>query len=149
MVTLRRPPQSERPGPKLEPYQVILRPMITEKATRLSERHNAYTFEVNPLATKTEMAAAITTAVAPLPTKADVETAKQQAITAATNGRPNRSEMNAAIATAIAPLAAKADLATAVTEIQGLRTELTASQTALAALTVRVAALESDREVGA
>ena len=59
MVTLRRPPQYERPGPKLEPYQVILRPLITEKATHLSERHNAYTFEVNPLATKTEIKRAI------------------------------------------------------------------------------------------
>jgi large subunit ribosomal protein L23 len=59
MVTLRRPPQYERPGPKLEPYQVVLRPLITEKATHLSERHNAYTFEVNPLATKTEIKNAI------------------------------------------------------------------------------------------
>lgn len=59
MVTLRRPPQYERPGPKLEPYQVVLRPLITEKATHLSERHNAYTFEVSPLATKTEIKRAI------------------------------------------------------------------------------------------
>ncbi|MFO0949776.1 MAG: 50S ribosomal protein L23 [Isosphaeraceae bacterium] len=59
MVTLRRPPQYVRSGPKLEPYQVILRPMITEKATHLSERHNAYTFEVNPLATKTEIKEAV------------------------------------------------------------------------------------------
>jgi large subunit ribosomal protein L23 len=59
MVTLRRPPQYERPGPKLEPYQVVLRPLITEKATHLSERHNAYTFEVNPLATKTEIKRAV------------------------------------------------------------------------------------------
>ena len=59
MVTLRRPPQYERAGPKLEPYQVILRPLITEKATHLSERHNAYTFEVNALATKTEIKQAI------------------------------------------------------------------------------------------
>lgn len=59
MVTLRRPPQYERPGPKLEPYQVVLRPLITEKATHLSERHNAYTFEVNPLATKTEIKNAV------------------------------------------------------------------------------------------
>lgn len=61
MVTLRRAPQYERKGPKLEPYQVILRPMITEKATHLSERHNAYTFEVHPLATKTEIKEAIET----------------------------------------------------------------------------------------
>jgi len=59
MVTLRRPPPSQRPGPVLEPYQVILRPLITEKATHLSERHNAYTFEVNPLVTKTEIKQAV------------------------------------------------------------------------------------------
>ena len=61
MVTLRRPPTGPRRGPVLEPYQVILRPLITEKATHLSERHNAYTFEVNPLATKTEIKNAIET----------------------------------------------------------------------------------------
>src|SRR3954462_1450876 len=59
MVTLRHAPHYERKGPKLEPYQVVLRPLITEKATHLSERHNAYTFEVNPLATKTEIKEAI------------------------------------------------------------------------------------------
>ena len=61
MVTLRRPPQVVRKGPALEPYQVVLRPMITEKATHLSERHNAYTFEVSPLATKTEIKEAVET----------------------------------------------------------------------------------------
>jgi large subunit ribosomal protein L23 len=74
MVTLRRPPKYERSGPRLEPYQVILRPLITEKATHLAnplpryndegesvERHPAYTFEVNPLATKTEIKSAIET----------------------------------------------------------------------------------------
>ena len=56
MVTLRRPPQSLCGAVRvLEPYQVIVRPLITEKATHISERHNAYTFEVNPLATKTEI----------------------------------------------------------------------------------------------
>src|ERR1700758_3725958 len=59
MVTLRRPPQYVRKGPVLEPYQVVLRPLITEKATHLSERHNAYTFEVNILATKTEIKEAV------------------------------------------------------------------------------------------
>jgi large subunit ribosomal protein L23 len=61
MVTLRRPPQATRKGPPLEPYQVVLRPLITEKATHLSERHNAYTFEVSPLATKTEIKHAVET----------------------------------------------------------------------------------------
>ena len=28
---------------------MVVRPLITEKSTHLSERHNAYTFEVNPL----------------------------------------------------------------------------------------------------
>ena len=59
MVTLRRPPTHVRRGPKLEPYQVVLRPLITEKATHLSERHNAYTFEVNPLSSKTEIKEAV------------------------------------------------------------------------------------------
>ncbi|MFO0888831.1 MAG: 50S ribosomal protein L23 [Isosphaeraceae bacterium] len=59
MVTLRRPPKYQRSGPALEPYQVVVRPLITEKATHLSERHNAYTFEVNPLANKTEIKEAV------------------------------------------------------------------------------------------
>ena len=59
MVTLRRPPKYNRTGPVLDPYQVVIRPLITEKATHLSERHNAYTFEVNPLVTKTEIKAAV------------------------------------------------------------------------------------------
>lgn len=61
MVTLRRPPRYTRSGPVLEPYQVVVRPLITEKATHLSERHNAYTFEVNPLANKTEIKQAVET----------------------------------------------------------------------------------------
>ncbi len=59
MVTLRRPPTARRAGPVLEPYQVVLRPLITEKATPLSERHNADTFEVNILATKTDVKEAV------------------------------------------------------------------------------------------
>ena len=59
MVTLRHAPTYKRAGPVLEPYQVILRPLITEKATHLSERHNAYTFEVNHKANKTEIKEAV------------------------------------------------------------------------------------------
>lgn len=51
--------QPESPGPRLEPYQVILRPLVTEKGTHLSERYNAYTFEVNPLATKSDIKRAV------------------------------------------------------------------------------------------
>ncbi len=48
-------------GPKLEPHQIILRPMITEKGTHQStnERHNAYSFVVNLWANKTEIKAAV------------------------------------------------------------------------------------------
>ena len=61
MASLRRPPAGARPGPVLEPYQVLHRPMITEKATFAAERYNAYTFQVNPLATKTEIKNAVET----------------------------------------------------------------------------------------
>ena len=47
-------------GVKLEPYQIVLRPLVTEKGTHLSERFNAYTFEVNPLATKSDIKRAVT-----------------------------------------------------------------------------------------
>ena len=48
-------------GPKLEPYQVILQPLITEKGTHQSthEHHNAYAFQVNLWATKDQIKAAV------------------------------------------------------------------------------------------
>ena len=61
MVAHRNAPEGVRSGPVLEPYQVLLRPMITEKATFAAERYNAYTFQVNPLATKTEIKNAVET----------------------------------------------------------------------------------------
>ena len=45
-------------GPKLEPHQVILRPLVTEKGTHQSTHRNAFPFEVNPWATKDEIKAA-------------------------------------------------------------------------------------------
>lgn len=50
---------SEASGIKLEPHQVVLRPLVTEKGTHLSERHNAYTFVVHLQATKTVIKAAV------------------------------------------------------------------------------------------
>ena len=50
-------PQGTR-GPKLEHYQVILRPLITEKSTHQSTHRSAYPFEVNPWATKEQIKAA-------------------------------------------------------------------------------------------
>jgi len=48
-------------GPKLEPHQIILRPLITEKGTHQSthEHHNAYSFQVNLWATKDQIKAAV------------------------------------------------------------------------------------------
>jgi len=42
-------------GPELEPHQIILRPLITEKGTHQSGHHRAYPFEVNPWASKDEI----------------------------------------------------------------------------------------------
>lgn len=43
----------------LEPHQVILKPLVTEKGVHRSTRNNAYTFEVNKLATKEDIRSAI------------------------------------------------------------------------------------------
>jgi len=43
----------------LEPYQIILRPLVTEKGMHRSERDNQYAFEVNPLATKFDIRRAV------------------------------------------------------------------------------------------
>jgi len=46
-------------GVALEPYQVVLRPLVTEKGFHKAERLNAYAFEVNPLATKADIHRAV------------------------------------------------------------------------------------------
>src|SRR6478672_7915264 len=48
-------------GPKLEPHQVILAPLVTEKGTHQStnEHHNAYSFQVNLWADKTQIKKAV------------------------------------------------------------------------------------------
>lgn len=43
----------------LEPHQVILRPLVTEKGMHRSLRHNAYAFEVTGAATKDDVRRAI------------------------------------------------------------------------------------------
>jgi large subunit ribosomal protein L23 len=43
----------------LQPHQIILRPLVTEKGMHRSTRHNAYSFEVNRLATKHEIRHAV------------------------------------------------------------------------------------------
>ena len=48
-------------GPMLEPHQVILSPLVTEKGTQQStnEHHNAYSFVVNLWANKTQIKHAV------------------------------------------------------------------------------------------
>lgn len=46
-------------GPNLEPHQVILQPLITEKGTHQFTHHNAYPFQVNQWATKEQIRAAV------------------------------------------------------------------------------------------
>jgi large subunit ribosomal protein L23 len=45
--------------PRLEPYQVIVRPLVTEKGMHRSTRNNQYAFEINPLATKDDVRRAV------------------------------------------------------------------------------------------
>ena len=46
-------------GLQLTPHQVVVRPLVTEKGVHKSTRHNRYAFEVHPMATKSEIKAAI------------------------------------------------------------------------------------------
>ncbi len=46
-------------GPELEAYQILIRPLVTEKGMHLANRHKAFPFEVNPWATKEEIKAAV------------------------------------------------------------------------------------------
>ena len=48
-------------GPRLEPHQIILSPLVTEKGTHQSthKNHNAYAFQVNLWATKPEIKKAV------------------------------------------------------------------------------------------
>jgi large subunit ribosomal protein L23 len=45
--------------PLLAPHQIIVRPLVTEKGVHRSNRYNAYAFEVNTQATKSDVRKAI------------------------------------------------------------------------------------------
>ena len=55
----RTPVETKKTKMVLEPQQIILRPLVTEKGYHKSERTNAYCSEVNPLATKTDIKKAV------------------------------------------------------------------------------------------
>jgi large subunit ribosomal protein L23 len=52
---------AEPETPRLEAYQVILRPLITEKNVHKAERLSQYSFEINPKATKEDVRRAVET----------------------------------------------------------------------------------------
>lgn len=43
----------------MEPTNVIIKPLVTEKGTHLQQTRNAYTFEVHPDATKPQIKSAV------------------------------------------------------------------------------------------
>jgi len=51
--------QAKHPKRKMDPYQVVRRPLITEKGTLQSERYDTYAFEVNVDATKVDVKEAV------------------------------------------------------------------------------------------
>jgi large subunit ribosomal protein L23 len=58
-LAARKPCVHGETGVELRPHQVLLRPLVTEKGTHQSTRYNAYTFQVNPLATKDQIKEAV------------------------------------------------------------------------------------------
>src|SRR3954452_11109049 len=58
-LALRKPCVHGDTGLDLRAYQVLLRPLVTEKGTHQSTRYNAYAFQVNPIATKTQIKTAV------------------------------------------------------------------------------------------
>ena len=50
---------SNTSGIQLEPYQVILRPLVTEKGVHRASRNNQYAFEVAKQATKDDVRRAV------------------------------------------------------------------------------------------
>ena len=58
-LAMRQPCVHGKPGLDLKPYQIILRPLVTEKGTHQSTRYNAYAFQVNPAANKTQIKEAV------------------------------------------------------------------------------------------
>lgn len=58
-LALRQPCVHGKPGLDLKPYQIVLRPLVTEKGTHQSTRYNAYAFQVNPVATKSQIKEAV------------------------------------------------------------------------------------------
>lgn len=51
--------EAKQSGLQLEPHQIILRPLVTEKGVHQSQKWNAYAFAVHPQANKTAIKRAV------------------------------------------------------------------------------------------
>jgi large subunit ribosomal protein L23 len=69
----------------LEPHQVVVKPLVTEKGMHRSTRNNAYAFEVNRLATKADVRRAVEELFEVKVLKVHVQNRK---------GKPRRTKMN-------------------------------------------------------
>ena len=58
-LALRQPQVPGKPGLELRPYQIVIRPLVTEKGTHQSTRYNSYTFVVHQHATKDQIKTAV------------------------------------------------------------------------------------------
>ena len=57
--TIMAEPTSKGSSLSLEPHQIIVRPLVTEKGMHRSTRYNAYAFEVNRMANKQDIRRAV------------------------------------------------------------------------------------------
>jgi large subunit ribosomal protein L23 len=55
----KKPVQIQKPGFTLEPHQIIVRPLVTEKGVHRSARFNQYAFEINRAANKNDVRRAV------------------------------------------------------------------------------------------
>lgn len=53
------PEDSRKSRLELQPYQILLRPLVTEKGMFVATHQNQYAFEVNPLADKEQIRNAV------------------------------------------------------------------------------------------
>ena len=58
-MTRIQPPIKPAGGIHLEPHQILLRPLVTEKGVHRASRHNQYAFEVHRDATKYDVKRAV------------------------------------------------------------------------------------------
>jgi len=54
-----QPPLSSSSGLDLEPHQILLRPLVTEKGVHRASRNNQYAFEIHREATKLDVKKAV------------------------------------------------------------------------------------------